>query len=128
MAITTWGPRLFEPANTRFWEAVRRERPDLYKQFNPWDTITERETLQELLVSAGVRDAEIVAEAGTHVLASPTAGWALLMGSGFRGTLEQLTPAARERVKADNLSYLAAENISAVETNVVYAVALKRAV
>jgi SAM-dependent methyltransferase len=33
LAITTWGPSLFEPANTRFWDAVRRERPDLYKQF-----------------------------------------------------------------------------------------------
>jgi hypothetical protein len=35
LAITTWGPNVFEPANGRFWEAVRKERPDLYKGFNP---------------------------------------------------------------------------------------------
>src|SRR5436190_12458234 len=31
LAITTWGPRFFEPANTAFWNAVREVRPDLYK-------------------------------------------------------------------------------------------------
>lgn len=35
LAITTWGPRLFEPANTVFWSSVRDVRPDLYKGFNP---------------------------------------------------------------------------------------------
>src|SRR5262249_32197103 len=37
LAITTWGPRFFEPANTAFWNAIRAMRPDLYKGFNPWD-------------------------------------------------------------------------------------------
>ena len=36
-AITTWGPRFFEPVSTAFWDAVRGVRPDLYKSFNPWD-------------------------------------------------------------------------------------------
>jgi ubiquinone/menaquinone biosynthesis C-methylase UbiE len=36
LAVTTWGPRLFEPANSAFWESVREVRPDLYKGFNPW--------------------------------------------------------------------------------------------
>ncbi len=31
LAITTWGPRFFEPASTIFWNAVRHVRPDLYK-------------------------------------------------------------------------------------------------
>jgi ubiquinone/menaquinone biosynthesis C-methylase UbiE len=128
LAITTWGPRLFEPANTQFWEAVRHERPDLYKQFNPWDTITEAEALRELLTTAGVADPHVVAEPGTHPLSSPAAWWALLMGSGYRGTLEQLDPAARERVKAHNLRYLTAAGVTEVETNVVYATAMKRAV
>jgi ubiquinone/menaquinone biosynthesis C-methylase UbiE len=128
LAITTWGPRLFEPANTQFWDAVRLERPDLYKQFNPWDTITEPDALQHLLTSAGVPDAQMAAEPGRHALASPSAWWALVMGSGYRGTLEQLTPSAREHVKTHNLSYLAAAHISEVETNVLYAVARKSAV
>ena len=125
LAITTWGPRLFEPANAQFWEAVRIERPDLYKQFNPWDIITTPDQLQQMLTSASVPDARIVAEEGTHPLTSPEAWWALLMGSGYRGTLEQLSHDARERVKAHNLRYLAESGITAVETNVLYAVARK---
>ena len=32
LALTTWGPDLFEPANGAFWEAIREERPDLVLQ------------------------------------------------------------------------------------------------
>ncbi len=37
LALTTWGPDLFEPANSAFWEAIHAERPDLMKGFNPWE-------------------------------------------------------------------------------------------
>lgn len=127
LAITTWGPRLFEPANSFFWEAVRGERPDLYKGFNPWDAITEPAALEQLFSAAGVDHVQIVQEAGTHALPSPSAWWALLMGSGYRGTLEQLSTDARERVKAHNLRSLAAGSVTAVEANVLYAVATKSA-
>jgi ubiquinone/menaquinone biosynthesis C-methylase UbiE len=40
LAITTWGPGLFEPANGHFWESVRKVEPSLFKAFNPWDEIT----------------------------------------------------------------------------------------
>jgi ubiquinone/menaquinone biosynthesis C-methylase UbiE len=127
LAITTWGPRVFEPANSRFWEAVRRERPDLYKQFNPWDTITDPASLERLLTSAGVTGAHVVAEPGTHPLASPPSWWTLVMGSGYRGTIDQLTPGQRDRVRADNLEFLAAGKITEVEAGVVYSVARKPA-
>jgi SAM-dependent methyltransferase len=125
LAITTWGPRLFEPVNARFWEAIGRERADLVKQFNPWDIITTPDTLRPLLASAGIENGEIVAESAYHPLGSPSAWWALVMGSGYRGTVEQLTVSARERVREDNCRFVADANISAVETNVLYAVARK---
>ena len=128
MAITTWGPRLFEPANAKFWEAVRAERPELYKQFNPWDSITTPDALQQLLSSAGVPAAEIVLERNHHPLPEPSAWWSLLMGSGYRGTLEQLSSATRERIKAHNSGYLETAKISQVEANVLYAVVRKDAV
>ena len=31
LAITTWGPRFFEPATSAFWDSIRKERPDLYR-------------------------------------------------------------------------------------------------
>ena len=48
------------------------------------------------------------------------------MGSGYRGTLEQLTPAAQARIRTHNLTYLADQTVSRVEANVVYSISLKR--
>lgn len=123
LAVTTWGPRFFEPATSAFWSAVRAERPDLYKGFNPWDRICEPAALRALLAEGGVADAEVVAESGEHPIASPEAWWAAVLGSGYRGTLEQLDPAARERVRIANLDHVRRSGIRAVEANVVYAVA-----
>jgi SAM-dependent methyltransferase len=125
LAITTWGPRLFEPANTAFWSAVRAERPDLYKGFNPWDSITTPEALSALFAVAEVPDARIVAEAGTHPLATPGAAWSLIMGSGYRGTVEQLTTAERGRVETRYLRAIAEQRITEIDTAVMYAVAFK---
>jgi hypothetical protein len=47
------------------------------------------------------------------------------MGSGYRGTVEQLSPEDQERVREANLSYIRREGIYEMETNVVYAVARK---
>jgi ubiquinone/menaquinone biosynthesis C-methylase UbiE len=125
LAVTTWGPRFFEPATAAFWSSVREERPDLYKGFNPWDRICDHESLRALLRAAGIERAEIAAVAGEHPIPSPEAWWSAVLGSGYRGTLEQLDPAARERVRAANLSYVRASGIRSVEANVVFAIAQK---
>jgi SAM-dependent methyltransferase len=125
LAITTWGPRFSEPVNSAFWEAVGAERPDLYKGFNPWDVITEPQRLRDLLERGGVSDATIEPEAATHALASPESWWALVNGSGYRGTLEQMSTESRERVREHNLRFITSQGITEVESNVVYAVARK---
>jgi ubiquinone/menaquinone biosynthesis C-methylase UbiE len=71
LAITTWGPNLFEPANGAFWDAVHSERPDLHRGFNPWDRISEPNGLREMFAEANVCTVDIFAEAGTHPLNSP---------------------------------------------------------
>lgn len=125
LAVTTWGPGLFEPANSMFWNAVRDVRPDLYRGFNPWDTITTPAALGALLADAGVDPADIAAEAGTHPVPSPEAWWALVMGSGYRGTVEQLDADARDRVKTATLDAIAAAGVTEIECPVLYAVACK---
>ena len=125
LAITTWGPRFFEPATSAFWNAVRAERPELYKGFNPWDRICEPDALRALLCESGIERTDVVAESGQHALGSPEAWWAAVLGSGYRGTLEQLEAAARERVRLANLDYVRRSGLRAVEANVVYAVARK---
>jgi ubiquinone/menaquinone biosynthesis C-methylase UbiE len=122
MAITTWGPRLFEPLNTPFWNSVRSVRPDLYKDFNPWDRICEPEALRSLLASAGLQDIQIVAETDTQPVNSFEEWWAIILGSGYRGTVDQLSTAERERVESQNSDFMRAEQIRSVEANVLYAV------
>jgi SAM-dependent methyltransferase len=122
MAITTWGPRLFEPLNTPFWNSVRSVRPDLYKGFNPWDRICEPEALRSLLASAGLQDIQIVAETDTQPVNSFEEWWAIILGSGYRGTVDQLSTAERERVESQNSDFMRAEQIRSVEANVLYAV------
>ena len=125
MAITTWGPNAFEPGDSAFWTAVRRERPELDHGFAPWDRITEPEALRQLLVVAGVPAPEIEPEPARHPLASAQDWWALLMGSGYRATIDQLDEDGRERVRPANLEFVAQNGIAAIEANVLYAVARK---
>ncbi len=125
LAITTWGPELFEPANSAFWEAISRERPDLLKGFNPWERISTPAGLREMLSEADISDAEIVAEAGSHSLNSPDDWWLIAMGSGYRGTLAQLDPGTLARVREKTLARIFA--CTAIATNVVYGIALKSA-
>ena len=123
IAITTWGPRVFEPANSFFWESVRKTRPDLYKGFNPWDRISEVEGLRALFADAGMNGVEVVAESGAQPINTPDDWWAMIMGTGYRGTLEQLSSENLERVKNENLNFIRSSGLRSVETNVLYAVA-----
>ena len=125
LAITTWGPRFFEPGSTAFWNSVRGVAPGLHRAFNPWDRICDPDALCGLLAEAGVASSDVVAEAGEHPIASPDAWWSAVLGSGYRGTWEQLDAAARERVRIENLAFIREHGVTAVQANVVYAIAVK---
>ena len=125
LAITTWGPRWFEPATTAFWNSVREVRPDLYKGFNPWDRICDPESVRALLAEAGIQQAEIIAEAGQHPIPSPEAWWSAVLGSGYRGTFDRLDASGQQRVRAANLTYIRDSGITSVEANVVYAISTR---
>ena len=125
LAITTWGPRFFDPATTAFWSAVREVRPDLYRGFNPWDRICDPPSLRGVLDDAAIIGADIVAEPGEHPIPTPEAWWAAILGSGFRGTFDALDADARAHVREANLAYVRKSRIRAVEANVLYAIAEK---
>ncbi|HEV2458428.1 MAG TPA: methyltransferase domain-containing protein [Ktedonobacterales bacterium] len=125
LAITTWGPRMFEPGSTLFWHAVQRERPDLYRVFNPWDRITEPGALRQLLRAGGIDEVELEPEDGIQLLRTPEDFWTIALGSGYRGTIEQLDPDVRERVRHATLADLQERDVRAIETNVIYARARK---
>ncbi len=125
VVITTWGPRFFEPVTAAFWNSVRAVRSDLFKGFNPWDRISETQTLQALLETATLSDIDVVAESDWQEVNSPDDWWAAVLGSGYRGTVDQLSTDEREQVRTENLEFIRREKIHRVEANVIYAVGKK---
>src|SRR5690349_13203781 len=114
VAITTWGPRFFEPVSTAFWDAIRDVRPDLYKSFNPWDRISDPEAVRSLLASASLTELDAVPEADAQPVNSPEDWWAAVAGSGYRGTVDQLSASEREEVRAQNLAFIRDQEIRSV--------------
>lgn len=49
----------------------------------------------------------------------------MVLGTGYRGTIEQLDLAGRDRVRADCLHFIETARVRSVEANVVYAVATR---
>lgn len=127
LAITTWGPRMFEPGSSAWWNAVKTHAPQFHSAFTPWERITTPEAVAALLIAAGVPSPEVAAEAGRQALRGPDDWWAVVLGSGYRWTVDQMGPAAAERVRADCLRELRDAGVAHIETNVIYAVARKAA-
>ncbi|WP_045227192.1 class I SAM-dependent methyltransferase [Methyloterricola oryzae] len=125
LALTTWGPNFFEPANGAFWESIRREAPSLHKSFNPWGRISHPESLAAMLAEAGLQDADISEQAGNHPIKSPEDWWTTLLGSGYRGTIDRLDAVGHARVREANLRYIRESRLTGIEANVIYATATK---
>jgi ubiquinone/menaquinone biosynthesis C-methylase UbiE len=122
LAITSWGKRVFEPANQVFWDLIKTERPDLYKEYTPWYRIGEPEALRALLESAGAKQVQVFAETDSHSLSVPEDWWTMMMGGGIRGTIDQLDEATKERVRSANLEFLRTNEINALDSDVLYAI------
>jgi ubiquinone/menaquinone biosynthesis C-methylase UbiE len=123
LAITTWGPGLFEPANAHFWDCVREVEPALYKAFNPWDEITTPGSLTGLFSRAGVPGATAEAVTGRHRLDQPASFWDVVLGSGYRATVDALSHAQQDQVREQLLRRLRSEGITTLCTDVVFGTA-----
>ena len=125
LAMTTWGPNFFQPGSDAFCRSIRDVRPDLYKGFNPWDRIDNPLSLKKILDQARIASSKIIPENHQHSIKSAEDWWAIVLGSGYRGTIERLDTVERQKVKEANLAFIRDEKISAIETNVLYALATK---
>jgi hypothetical protein len=114
---------MFEPADEKFWEAVRQADPELFRSIKPWNKIVEPDPLRSLLVECGVSDPVVVAEPGTHPLNAPEDWWTIILGWGHRSTVDALSPANRERVRVTTIDAVRREKIREIRANVVYAIA-----
>jgi SAM-dependent methyltransferase len=127
LAITTWGPRWCEPASTVFWHSVRDLEPTLFRAFNPWDEITTASALAELLARGGVPGATVESTRGeTHELASPDEFWDVVLGSGYRGTVDSLGADQRAELRRRVVGELEGSGVTRLCNDVVFATATKR--
>ncbi len=128
LAITTFGPGVLEPMYAHFWEAVGRERPDLVQhRYNPWDDIDGPEQVRDLFAAGGVPEPTIVPASHPTAVASPDDWWAIVMGTGLRGTIGKLSPEAAGRVERANGDVVRGLAPLSVRIDVQYAIASKPA-
>jgi len=125
LAITTWGVNFWEPLYGKWLEAIQRVRPELHSDFRPWDRVSTPDTLRQLLLDGGVPDAEVVPESGVQALESPEDWWHIVLGSGLRWTVDQMGAEAAAQVRTHNLKWAKDHDVKNIETNVIYAVAVK---
>jgi SAM-dependent methyltransferase len=119
LVVTTWGPSSFEPGHTLFWDAVRRERPDLDQAHTARQLLSEPGAVERVFDAAGIAGLTTEAEDHHHPVASPDDFWSIVLGTSYRGRVDQLTPEQRERVRQACLGW----NAPALRMPVVYTVA-----
>lgn len=99
LVVTTWGPDSFEPGDTLFWDALRRERPDLDQAHSARKRLSESGAVEQVFAAAGIANVETEAEDHQHAIESVEDWWTIVMGSSLRGRVDQLTVEERERVR-----------------------------
>jgi ubiquinone/menaquinone biosynthesis C-methylase UbiE len=127
LAITTWGPDWCEPASSVFWGSVQELEPTLFRAFNPWDEITTEAALAELLSRGGVSGATVEATAGEwHELERADDFWDIVLGSGYRATVDALGHERRERLRERVVGDLRARRVTRLRNDAVFGSAVRR--
>jgi ubiquinone/menaquinone biosynthesis C-methylase UbiE len=127
LAITTWGQGLWEPASTCFWESVRAVEPSLFRAFSPWDEITTPQALADLFACGGVAGPVVAASPGQQHLDSPDQFWDVVLGTGYRATIDALSQEQRTQVHRRLLSELRSRNLTTIRTDVIFGTASRPA-
>jgi SAM-dependent methyltransferase len=120
LAVTTWGPGLFEPLYSAFLRSVRRLRPGL-PEYRPWDRLSTQVDVATLMTRGGLRNVEVSAGSDRQPLAGPEDWWTIVLGTGLRWFVDQLDAASAQALRRDCLDH--ARQVRSVETNGIYAVA-----
>lgn len=125
LAITTWGPDLFEPMYSAFDNVLKKVRPDLVSDFRPWDRITTVSAVEQLFMNGGTTNNATEAEQGEQKLFNKDSWWKVVLGSGLRAAVESAGAELAERVRQDNIAFITENRIESIATNVIYGVAQK---
>jgi ubiquinone/menaquinone biosynthesis C-methylase UbiE len=126
LAITTWGPGWCEPASSVFWEAVRELEPKLFRSFNPWDEITTAPALSDLFARGGITGARVDVTADqSHELERADDFWNIVLGSGYRATVDALGDERCKQLRERVIAELRALGVTRLRNDVVFGSAVK---
>jgi len=78
-----------------------------------------------LLRDGGATEATAEPEDAVQPLRTPEDWWTVVVGSGLRGTVDQMSPDDAARVREDNLRWIAENGVDQIATNAIYATARK---
>ncbi|MDV7144734.1 hypothetical protein R3X27_18795 [Tropicimonas sp. TH_r6] len=95
-------------------------RPDLLSEPSPGDRISSADELAALLRNGEGGAPTVVEETGIHPLARPSDRWEIVMGTGLRGVMEEMSESEFNDVKARTLDWATRVSLSKVELNVLY--------
>lgn len=70
-------------------------------------------------------DPAVEAAGGQHHLEHPDDFWEIVLGSGYRATVNAISPAQGDRLRADLLAELRSREITTVQTDVIYGTATR---
>jgi hypothetical protein len=113
---THWSNLQVLPAQ---WNRVKNgyfSKDKLYGSIKPWSKIFEPDPLRTLLLECGVSDPEAVAEPGWHRLLAPEDWWTIVLGTGYRSTVDALSPLNRERVRTASIAGVRRADIQQIRT------------
>lgn len=92
----------------------------MFKAFNPWDEITTQGALADLLARGGVENPAVRAAPGWQRLDHLDRFWDIVLGTGYRATIDALGQEQRDIVRERLLSRLRSGGITSVRTDVVF--------
>jgi hypothetical protein len=108
---------------TVFWNAVREVRPDLYTDDHKPDRLGTTESVRALFEEAGVPDVAITEDHAEEDVIEAGSWWSIVMGSGMRSVVVQLT--AEERAHVENTCRDATNEHELIRMDTIRAVAVK---
>ena len=113
--MAVFGESFYEPLRTVFVDAVHEVAPDL-EVIEPWSRVRTEADLRDLFEAAGLDGPVIDERVDELPLASADDWWRIVMGSGLRSTVVQLTPAAADEVRARCTEEIAQRQITRLTT------------
>jgi ubiquinone/menaquinone biosynthesis C-methylase UbiE len=124
LAVTTWGRRILEPANTIYLDAVFAQRPDFRPPVMAWERINTPHLLEQLFASAGVTGPVVSPEVITRPMCAE-GFWTVVKGSGHRVLVDAMTPEDARQVQATLFNNMTKDAVGEVTSDILYACARK---